>query len=76
MEVINNYTATVYERVNIDGAGRSVRPESMEDLTRSSDKADHGQQVKWKPEYRISRYPQSIAKISSVPYLFSPNFEF
>ena len=32
MEVINDYTATVYERVNIDGAGHAVRQQFMADF--------------------------------------------
>ena len=71
MEVINNYTATVYKRHNIDNAGHSVYQKQEE-----KSEADQGQQVKWKIAYRISRFPHSIAKITSVPYLFSPNFEF
>ena len=38
--------------------------------------SDSGQQVKWKIEHRINRFPRNLVENTSVPYLFSPNFEY
>ena len=46
MEVKNNFVATVYTRYNIDETGTSQ---------------DDGQQVKWKVEFRIKRFPKQLA---------------
>ena len=69
MEVINNFAATVYKRVNIDKMGKSVNAEVDENQ-------DYGQQVKWKVAYRIAKYPGAFCQETSVPYMFSPNFKF
>lgn len=39
-------------------------------------KQDTGQQVKWKVEFRIKRFPKSLAKLTSFPFIFSPNFTY
>ena len=68
MEVINNFIATVYRRVNIDDEG-NVIPESKFD-------EDDGQVVKWVVDYQIKRFPRSLVDMTSIPYLFSPNFTY
>ena len=65
MEVINGFVATVYERFNIDDNGNEYRLNG-----------DEGQKVKWEPKYIIRRFPKHLADITSVNYLFSPNFTF
>ena len=37
---------------------------------------DYGQQVKWKIDFRIKKFPSAISKLTSAPYLFSPNFTY
>ena len=68
MEVINNYVAIVYHRVNVDEDDKTMIKENA--------KTDIGQLVKWKVKYRINRYPTSLQEYTSVPYLFSPNFTY
>ena len=65
MEVVNNCIGTVYERCNLDTNGIEV-PGSEE----------NGQNVRWKIKYRIKQFPEDLSTLTSVPYLFSPNFEF
>ena len=45
MEVVNNFVATVYQRVNIDKQGRSIGNNDPDTLF--EDVKDRGQQVKW-----------------------------
>ena len=66
MEVINNFVATVYYRINKTDNKNVDEP----------DKEDCGQQVKWKVEFRMNRFPTSLMKHTSVPYIFSPNFHY
>ena len=74
MEVVNNFVATVYYRVNIDKQGRSIGNQDPDTLY--EDSSDHGQQVKWQVEYRIKKFPTKLSESTSVPYLFSPNFTY
>ena len=86
MEVINNFIATVYERIDITEDGRTLHMSTGDPFTHShqpnktqqhnSDSDDHGQMVKWKLKFRIQRFPTSLACKTSVPYLFSPNFTY
>lgn len=76
MVVFNGIFATVYKRVNISDSGKSIkilRPNLNSD---SSPAGDCGQQVKWKVEFHIQRYPHMLTKETSVPYIFSPNFTY
>ena len=75
MEVINDFIATVYYRVNLDDNGRKStnRNGLFEDVDFSE---DCGQPVKWIEKYKIKRYPKSLVDKTSVPYLFSPNFTY
>ena len=68
MEVVNNFIGTVYERVNLDNNGTEV-PDSL-----GSEAV--GQSVRWKRKYRIKQFPEDLSTLTSVPYLFSPNFKF
>ena len=52
MEVINNYVATIYHRVNVDEGDKTIIEEDA--------KTDTGQLVSWKVKYRINRYPTSL----------------
>ena len=61
MEVINNFTATIYKRENV-----SI----------GIDEEDCGQLVRWKILYRIKSYPRSLMTKTSVPFLISPNFKY
>ena len=61
MEVINNFTARVYRRVN---------------LNIDQDAEDCGQEVEWVQEYTLKRFPKSFFDKCSIPYLFSPNFTY
>ena len=61
MEVINNFTARVYYRKNIDKA---------QDVT------DCGQEVEWVQEYTIKKFPKTFFDKCSIPYIFSPNFTY
>ena len=74
MEVVNNFVATVYRRVNVDKQGRSIGNKDPDTLY--EDCRDHGQQVKWQVEYRIKKFPTKLSEQTSVPYLFSPNFTY
>ena len=76
MEVVNQFTATVYYRGNIDEHGliRMATTIKETDLSQLKD-TDHGQQVKWQVEYRIPRFPR-FTEQTSVPALFSPNFTY
>ena len=76
MEVINNYTATVYYRGNINENGNFIdtRNEDGEDQDLKTNK-DCGQLVKWKEDFRITRFPR-FTEQTSVPVLFSPNFNY
>ena len=82
MEVVNNYTATVYYRDDIgrhDAATimrRETKSVILEDLNIGDDDYDQGSLIKWKVEFRIKRFPKLLAKQTSVPFLFSPNFNF
>ena len=62
MEVINNFSATVYYRKNLEN---DDPPEQMfgvdEDYDENNKDRDHGQQVEWKIEYKISRFPTNIS---------------
>lgn len=75
MEVVNNFAATVYYRGNIDENGTIIRQSTILNSNLSELKKDHGQQVKWKVEYRITRFPR-FTEQTSVPCLFSPNFTY
>ena len=61
MEVINNFSATVYYRKNLQN---DEPPEQIfgvdEDYNQKKDQ-DHGQQVEWKIEFKISRFPTNIS---------------
>ena len=35
-----------------------------------------GQTVRWIRKYRIKQFPEDLSTLTSVPYLFSPNFKF
>ena len=65
MEVVNTFYATVYQRVNVH--------QVVDDDTKQE---DNGQLVKWKPEFRIKRFPKLLAQQTSIPFLFSPNFTY
>ena len=65
MEVVNNLIGTVYERCNLDTNGIEVPGSEAE-----------GQNVSWKIKYRIKQFPEDLSTLTSVPYLFSPNFRF
>ena len=77
MEVVNNFIATIFYRVNIDDTGKSIRS-TDQDKAKLFKKIeeDNGQQVKWKVDFRIKRFPKSLTQATSVPYLFSPNFKY
>ena len=45
MEVVNNFVATVYHRVNMDKQGKSIGNKDPDTLY--EDLKDQGQQVKW-----------------------------
>lgn len=83
MEVVNNFFATVYERRNlvpekgIDGVTKLVKKskEGDDEDSNQGDEVDNGQMVKWIVKHRIRRFPQKLCQQTSVPYLFSPNFE-
>jgi len=68
MEVVNNYIATVYVRINLDENGKEVRG--------TQDAECCGQAVRWIPKFRIKQFPTALGTLTSVPYLFSPNFEY
>ena len=68
MEVINNYIGTVYVRINIDEDGREIRGSQGAEC--------EGQAVRWLPYYRIKQFPSALGTLTSVPYLFSPNFKY
>ena len=68
MEVINNFIGTVYERINVNELNR-------QDLGSEGAEAT-GQLVRWKPKYRIKSYPAALGSMTSVPFLFSPNFKY
>ena len=68
MEVINDFLGTVYHRVDVD--------ESNKELPESSGIDCFGQAVRWKPKYRIKQFPTALGALTSVPYLFSPNFKY
>ena len=61
MEVINNFVATVYERVDIAADGRTLNidedndqdPFSQQNYGSYRPAMDRGQMVKWKLKYRI-----------------------
>ena len=72
MEVINNTFAIVYSRRNIDGEGRAIEEFGIEE----ANVKDHGQQIKWKIDFRIMRFPSILSQHTSAPFLFSPNFTF
>ena len=81
MEVINNQIATVYYRVNFFSEGTDVildqnlsTPQDHQTLDNKCQ--DHGQEVKWRVDFRIRCFPKTLAQITSVPYLFSPNFTY
>ena len=82
MEVINNFIATVYERVDVGADGRALLEASQEhdpfaqQYSHHQPGRDRGQMVKWKLKFRIQRFPTSLACKTSVPYLFSPNFTY
>ena len=71
MEVTNNFIGTVYKRKNLDSFGKSVVGGAKAD----KDSIDDGQQVKWIVYYHIKRFPKDLAMNTSVPFLFSPNFD-
>ena len=75
MEVINNFVAIVYYRVNVDDKLRSIYHKDHENDVQFEDE-DNGQLVKWKVDFRIRRFPRSLMKNTSVPYIFSPNFNY
>ena len=68
MEVINNFVATVYHRYNLT--------DSNEIIEGSIGAEPEGQAIRWKPKYRIKRFPTTLGSMTSVPYLFSPNFKY
>ena len=68
MEVINNFIGTVYERYDVDHDGKVIPG--------SQGAEPRGQHVRWRPKYRIKAFPQALCTLTSVPYLFSPNFEY
>lgn len=68
LEVVNGFIGTVYERVNLDSNG------SIEANTKGAEAI--GQCVRWKVKYRIKQFPQALSTLTSVPYLFSPNFTY
>ena len=80
MEVVNNYVATVYYRVNFEPEGTDYQLDQMSMSTNaqriSNPGQDYGQEVKWRVDFRIRRFPRDLAEITSVPYLFSPNFTY
>ena len=61
MEVVNNYTATVYYRGNMDESGNLIRSSTIVNNDISKITPDDGQLVKWKVEYRIKRFPRMLA---------------
>ena len=62
MVVINNFIATVYQRsdVSIADGSEFLGHSTSDNEIHSSAKYDRGQQVKWKVEYRIKRFPTSL----------------
>ena len=58
MEVINNFTARVYRRVN---------------LNIDQDAEDCGQEVEWVQEYTLKRFPKSFFDKCSIPYVLANN---
>ena len=77
MEVTNNFIATVYYRVDVDALGQTIaKLGRIDENGEAIEVADHGQQVKWKVDFRIKRFPRSLALHTSVPYLFSPDFTY
>lgn len=70
MEVVNNFFATIYERIYIEDIGKK----SAFKLN-GTDEDRMGEQVKWMVMHRVRRFPKKLCEWTSVPYLFSPNFE-
>lgn len=61
MEVINNALVIIYKR-----SGEA--PKSPED--------DDGQFIEWEYETSLSSWPAQICRETSVPFIFSPNFNY
>ena len=68
MEVINNMIGTVYYRVDLDEHNCEVED--------SIGAEPRGQSVRWIPKFRLKQFPTNLFSLTSVPYLFSPNFRF
>lgn len=78
MEVINGYIATIYIRVNKatdDSQPHEFEEADLKHMLRQRP-VDNGQQVEWLELARIRAYPRMLAQMTSVPFLFSPNFKF
>ena len=68
MEVINNFIGTVYFRIDLDKNGKEIE---------GTDGAEaRGQTVRWRPKFRLKQFPTALFKLTSVPFLFSPNFKY
>ena len=71
MEAVNNSFAIVYNRVNINADGDPMNEGDYYNMPE-----DYGQQIRWMPQFRITRWPSLLFQQTSVPYMFSPNFTY
>ena len=72
MEVFNDSFAIIYEREIFK------KKDSTKFCSEKSYCAvdDCGQEVQWKVESRIMRFPTMLCTETSVPYMFSPDFTY
>ena len=62
MEVINNFSATVYYRKNLQNDDPPDQMLGVDEDYNDKKDSDHGQQVEWKIEFKISRFPTNISE--------------
>ena len=75
MEVINNRFAIVYKRTfKMEIEGEDDSKENVDE--ESNDDENMGRSVRWKADYKITRWPSNLTDKTSVPFMFSPNFTY